>query len=88
VEQLNNIELTPAMLVLIPVVAAIIQQIKKVPQLKAYSYLLPLVSLALGVGLCFLQKLPNPIMAGILIGLSASGAFDVLKNNSTKSSPT
>lgn len=85
-EQLN-IELTPAMLVLIPVVAAIIQQIKKIPQLKIYRNLLPLVSLAFGIGLCFLQKLPNPIMAGILIGLSASGAFDVLRNKTTKPPP-
>lgn len=83
-EQLS-LEITPAMLVLIPVVAAIIQQIKKVPQLKQYRQLLPLLSLALGVGLAYLQVLQNPIMAGILVGLSASGAFDVLKDKAKKS---
>jgi hypothetical protein len=79
-----SLELTPAMLVLVPMVAAVIQFIKKIPQLASYHEWLPLVSLALGVGAAYLQKLPDPIMAGIIIGLTASGAFDVLKGNKEK----
>jgi hypothetical protein len=81
-EQLN-IELTPAMLVLVPVVAAIIQMAKKLPIVSKYTEYLPIASLLLGVGGAYLQEIPNPILAGVMIGLTACGAFDVLKGKIT-----
>ena len=80
-EQLN-MELTPAMLALAAVVGAVIQILKNVEPVKKYSQWLPVMSMALGVGAAHLQKIENPIMAGVLIGLVACGAYDVLKNKS------
>lgn len=79
-----SLEMTPAMMVLVPMVAALIQFVKKIPQFESYNQWLPIVSLALGVGAAYLQNLPNPIMAGIIIGLTASGAYDVLKGKKDK----
>ena len=74
-----SVEMTPAMLILVPVVAAIIQMVKNVPQVAKYREFLPLASLALGVGAAYLQNIPNPIVAGVIIGLTAAGSYDVLK---------
>jgi len=65
---------------LIPAVAGLTQIFHpfKIPQ-----RFMPVISIAIGIGLVFLVGLVEPIrlniMAGIVIGLSASGLYDVVK---------
>jgi hypothetical protein len=73
------IELSPKLLALVPVIAAIIQILKRLPQLQALKAWLPVVSVVLGIGFAYLNKVPDPIVPGITLGLLASGAYDVLK---------
>ena len=74
-----SIELTPAMLAMVPLVAAVLQMFKNLPLLETYKRYFPIAALALGIGAAFLQGFPNPILVGIVIGLTAAGSYDVLK---------
>jgi len=76
---MDEIVLTPEMLTLVPVVAAILQMAKNIQALANLKQWFPLISLGLGVAACFLTGVANPILPGILIGLSASAGYDVLK---------
>ena len=76
---MNEIVLTPEMLTLVPVVAAVLQMAKSIEMLANLKQWFPLVSLVLGVVACYITGVPNPIMPGVLIGLSASAGYDVLK---------
>jgi hypothetical protein len=71
------------------VVAAIIQFLKAIPPIGKFiagkeKDLLPM---AVAVGLAYATALPNPIVMGIMLGLSACGGYDLLKgkNSSEKS---
>ena len=77
-----NIELTPAMLALVPVVAAILQVIKRVEVMQKLKAWLPFVSIGIALGLGYLTKMSNPILPSIIIGLVASGGYDLLKSPS------
>lgn len=71
----------PAATTLIAIVASVVQQLKRLPAIVSLQEKFPayqVASLALGVAGAYLMALPNPIVAGILIGLSASGAYDIV----------
>ena len=72
-------ELSPKMLMLVPVVAAIIQQIKAIKIIEPVKEWLPLAALGISLGLCYALKIPNPILPAIMIGLAASGGYDLVK---------
>lgn len=82
-----NVELTPAMLVLVPVVAALIQVLKEFLTIKqiptefsiAMKKLLPYASIAIAFGIMYYQKVPEPLIPAVMIGLTASGGYDLLK---------
>jgi len=74
-----TITLTPAMLALVPVVAAILQMLKKLEPIQKIKSYLPFISVGVACGLCFFAKIQEPIMASIIIGLVASGGFDMLR---------
>jgi len=82
-----NIELTPAMLVLVPVVAALIQVLKEFLTIKQIPVdvgilikkLLPYISVGIAFGLLYYQKVPEPLLPAIIIGLTAAGGYDLLK---------
>lgn len=74
-----NVELTPAMLAFIPVVAALLQMLKKIPQVALFKEFLPVVSIAISAGLLYYQGVPNFIIPAVIIGLTACGGFDLLK---------
>jgi len=76
---MDIIELTPLMLLLIPLVAAILQAVKQVPFIVNRSWLIPFIGMPIGVGLCFVFKDPLPWGDGILIGLSAVGLYEAGK---------
>lgn len=73
------IVLTGESLIVVAVVAAVLQLLKRIPALAVLTAWLPLVSLGLGVGGAFLWGVTDPLPTGILIGLVASGGYDVLK---------
>lgn len=74
-----SFEVTPSMLILVPLVAALIQVIKRLPIIAKISDWLPLVSVAIATGLAMVNKMPNPIMAGVVIGLTAVGGYELIK---------
>jgi len=84
-EQLN-VELTPAMLALVPVVAALLQMIKKFPLPDKIKEFLPGASMLIALGLLYASKVPNPILPSVIIGLMACGGYDLLKQK--KGSPS
>lgn len=82
-----NVELTPAMLALVPIVAAIIQVLKKFLAIKQIPTevsifikgLLPFVSMAVAFGIMQYQKVPEPLLPALMIGLTAAGGYDLFK---------
>jgi hypothetical protein len=90
-----NIQLSPAMLALVPVVAAIIQVLKKFLAIKHIpnkitifiKELLPFASILIAFGLLNYQKVSEPLLPAIIIGLTACGGFDLLKQKKNNSQP-
>lgn len=88
-----NIELTPAMLALVPIVAALIQILKKILAIKYIpaevgifiKELLPFASILIAFGLLYFQNLVEPLLPAIIIGLIAAGGYDVLKQKKKNS---
>lgn len=74
-----SVTLTPEMLALVPVVAAILQMVKRVPQVEQIKSWLPIASLGISLGLCYLTGMKDPILPAIIIGLVANGGYDILK---------
>lgn len=72
-------EMTPQILALIPIVAAILQVLKRIEPIQAVKQWLPFIAIGLAIGLAFMMKVPDPIMPGIVAGLMAGGAYDALK---------
>lgn len=76
-------QLGPSAAGLIAVVPLLVQQLKKLPvvvglQKRGYPAY-ELLSLALGIAGAFAFGLPNPLFAGAIVGLAASGAYDNVK---------
>jgi hypothetical protein len=89
---INNIEIPEIVFVLVPLIAALIQMLKQIiiniPRLTVLKEFLPIVSVALGISLSYLEHLNNPIIIGVMMGLSAAGAYDLYKSkNKTSLSP-
>lgn len=74
-----EVNLTPEMLALIPVVAALLQVLKNIKAVQNIKEWLPYVSVGLALGLGYLTKMENPIIPSIVIGLMASGGYDLVK---------
>lgn len=64
----------------VAIVAALLQIIKTIPVIDRFKAWFPLASVALGLGLASAMNLPDVIVTGILIGLSASGGYDLFKS--------
>jgi len=77
-EQLEVL-LTPELLAMVPLVAFVLQMIKKLPVVAGYMEYAPLVSIGLGVASAYMMNVESPIIPGVIIGLLASGSYDVLK---------
>jgi len=82
-----NVELTPAMLALVPVVATIIQVVKRILASKGMPVVInsltkefmPFVSMGIALALMYYGKVSNPLLPAVIIGLTACGGFDLLK---------
>lgn len=67
---------------LVAIVGGIVQQLKRFPAIVIMQKKYPVyqaASLALGIAGAYQFVLPNPIFAGIMIGLASCGAFDMVK---------
>jgi len=73
------IELTPEMLALVPVVAAIIQVLKKIPAIAKIKGWLPFVSVGISLGLGYIAQVPDPVLSAVIIGLVAVGGYEIVK---------
>lgn len=74
-----TINLTPQMLALVPLVAAVLQILKRLAFMDKFTEWLPFISIGVAMGLGFLTKMPDPILPSVIIGLVASGGYDLLK---------
>lgn len=88
-----NIELTPSMIYLVAIVAALIQVLKKFLAIKQIpadvriiiKELLPFVSILIAFGLLYFKDLLEQLLPAIIIGLMAAGGFDMLKQKKKNS---
>ena len=71
---------TEKMIQLVALVAALLQMLKAIPLVDKFKPWLPVASVAIGIMLSFLVSLPEPIVAGVMIGLSASGGYSSMKS--------
>jgi len=75
-----TVTLTPSMMALVPVVGAIVQILKRIEAIQKVSEWLPFFSVGIALGLGYLTNLDNPVMSSVVIGLVASGGYDLLKS--------
>jgi len=85
-----TLTLTPGMLAVVPAVAAILQVIKRMPKSEVITPFLPLLAIVNGILFSWMAKVPEPLWSGVIIGLAASGGYDLLhgltKSNAVKTS--
>ena len=74
-----TITITPAMAALVPVVAAILQVLKRMEAVHKMTEWLPFFSVGIALGLSYLTRVPDPVLSSVVIGLVASGGYDLLK---------
>ena len=74
-----TISLTPEMLALVPVVALILEVAKKIKAVEKLKEWMPFISVGIAYGLSCLTGIENPVLPSILIGLVASGSYDLVK---------
>jgi len=74
-----SINLTPEMLALVPIVAALLQLVKSIKALSKLTDWFPVIAVGTGIGLTIITKVPDPVLPGIVIGLLAAGGYDFLK---------
>jgi len=76
---MNDIQLAPEMLMLVPIVAAILEVLKKIPLIEGIKEWMPFLSILLSVGVIYAQTGESQIMPAIVMGLMASGAYSSVK---------
>jgi len=81
---MENLNLTPAMLALVPLVAAAIQIIKNIPATVKIKPFMPFVGMIVAFCMLYAQKPEPQIIPAVVIGLMASGAYDGIKAISKK----
>jgi len=79
-EEQFTVTLTPAMVAMVPVVGAIIQILKRIEAIQKIKEWLPFFSIGIALGLGYLTQIEDPVVASVIIGLAASGGYDLVKN--------
>ncbi len=75
----NEILLSPAMLMFVPVVAAVLEVLKKIPLIERIKEWMPFLSMGLSLGVIYAQAGELQIMPAVVMGLMASGAYSSVK---------
>lgn len=71
----NVLELTPTLLMLVPIILALVETVKRVVDLGRWT---PAVALIIGVGASFLFQtgdLATTVIQGVLLGLTSVGLY-------------
>ncbi|KKN58298.1 hypothetical protein LCGC14_0553780 [marine sediment metagenome] len=76
---MQNIELSPELLMLVPLVAALLEVLKRVPIIERIKEFMPFLAIATSVGVVYAQTQSLQIMPAIVMGLMASGAYSSVK---------
>lgn len=74
-----NIDLTPELLALVPVVVALLQLAKSFQWFEALKQWAPFIAIGIAFGLAKASGVTEPIMPSIIVGLVASGGYDLFK---------
>jgi hypothetical protein len=80
-------ELGPEALALVAIIGVLVQQCKRVPRIVAMKEQVPIfviIAIGLGITAAYQQSIPNPIVAGVMMGLMAAGAYSTTKNGKGK----
>lgn len=83
----NELANTVAM---VGIIAALVQQFKRVPYLTKLQSHLPvfvLLAILLGIGAAFYIDAPNAIIEGVMMGLTACGAYSAAKRTNGVKAP-
>lgn len=70
---------TPDMFAIVFCVAAVVQMLKRIPNVAQFSDWFALLSCVLGIGSAFLMGFDKPVIAGMIIGMVASGSYSLVK---------
>lgn len=76
-------ELSAEALVLVGLITILVQQLKFIPflvKLKGKFPIFVAAAIALGIGAAYMQVMPNPVFAGVLMGLMSAGVYSGVKN--------
>lgn len=79
----TTLELTPAMMSLVPIIAYLVGMIKGI--LEVYTFypkvkgFLPLAAILIGIGLSYLVGIENAPVAGIMEGIASIAGYEILK---------
>lgn len=74
------VQVTPAMAVLVVIVGSILQVAKRIPALAKLKQWFPFFAVGVAYALTYYSGgIDNPVMASVIIGLVASGGYDLIK---------
>lgn len=71
--------ITPEMLALVPVIAAVLQVLKKIPNTEKIRPFAPFIGILLAFAVMFAGNPEAELLPAIIVGLVASGAYDGYK---------
>lgn len=61
-------------------VAMLVQFVKRLPVYEEFKQWTPLISIIFGIGISFATNVADPIIGGIMIGVSSSGVYSFVKS--------
>lgn len=76
---MNEIQLTPEMLMLVPIVAALLEVLKRIPLIAQVKEWMPFIAIGASVGVIYAQTTELQILPAVVMGLMASGAYSSVK---------
>ena len=74
-----TLNLTPEVLALIPIVAAILQVVKGISAVNKLKQWFPFFGIAIAYGLGLASGATDPVIQSVLVGLVAAGSYDLFK---------
>ena len=75
-----EVQLTTEAMVLVTIIGVLVQQCKRVQYFETIKEQMPIyviIAIVLGMVAAYLQKIPNPYVTGVVMGLMAAGAYSV-----------
>ena len=76
---MESTQLTPEMLALVPIVAGVLQALKKIPIIDKIKAYMPFLSMALGLGAVYALTGEPQVIPAVVMGLMASGLYSGVK---------